>query len=157
MPKPRVLNPRWSAPAMAGINQCPYFLLQSMRLSALDWGRAELEVELAQKHLQPFGIVHGGVLASVVDAACFWACYSQAPEGMGMTTVEIKLNYLAPAASGVLLASGRCIKQGRSLGLGEATVRDPDGRVLAHGTSTVMVVENLQLPGHDQLPPKFLD
>lgn len=154
---PRALNPQWIAAVLAGVNPCPYFELQSMRLEDLAWGRAELRIALARKHLQPFGVTHGGVVASIIDAACFWACFSQAPVGKGMTTVDIKLNYLAPAVDGALLASGRCLKLGRGLGLGEASVRDQNGRLLAQGLSTVMLVDNLALPGQDGWPAKFLD
>jgi acyl-coenzyme A thioesterase PaaI-like protein len=72
-----------------------------------------------------------------------------------MTTVEMKLNLLAPARSGKLIAEGRRIKLGQTLGLGEARVEDEKGRLLAHGTGTFMIV-----PGqaaHESLPPKFLD
>jgi len=81
------------------------------------------EIAARQKHLQPFGIVHGGVFASLLDATAFWAAYSQAPEDVGMTTVDLKLNYLAPLLS-------------------EASIRNEEGALLAHGTS---------------LPGKFLD
>jgi uncharacterized protein (TIGR00369 family) len=114
-------------------------------------------VEAQEKHLQPYGLVHGGVLASVVDAACFWAVYAQVPDGTGMTTVELKLNYLAPVSGGKLRAEGRCIKAGKTICLGEARVEDAKGKLLAHGTSTLMVLPDLQLADQASLPPKYLE
>jgi len=101
-------------------------------------------------------MVHGGVFSSLIDAAGFWAVYSQANEGVGMTTVELKLNYLAPAVSGRLIGLGRCIKLGRNLGLGEARIENEDGRLLAHGTTTVMVQTGMSLSDKVRDIPKFL-
>ena len=112
-----------------------------------------MEMELAEKHLQPFGNVHGGAIASMVDATAFWAVFPQVERGMGLTTVEIKLNYLAPAQKGRLAARGRCIKLGRTLALGETQVRNGEGTLVAHGTATMIVVPDLRIPGYENLPP----
>lgn len=151
------LNPAWIEAMRAGINQAPYFMLQSMRVVGLAWGEAHLELDLAEKHLQPFGQVHGGVCASLVDAAAFWALYTQAPGEAGLTTVEMKLNYLAPCQAGRLSGHGRSIRLGRSLGLAEASLTDQDGRLVAHGTATLMVLPQLRLWNQAGLPPKYLE
>jgi uncharacterized protein (TIGR00369 family) len=153
----RRINPKWLSAMQAMVNPSPYFDLQSMTIKGLTPGSSQLEIALANKHLQPFGMVHGGVYSTLVDAACFWACYSLVEPGLGLTTVELKLNYLAPAQEGRLVGLGRCIKQGRNLGLAEARVEDQDGRLLAHGTVTLMVVKDLHMAGQENLPPKFLD
>ncbi len=151
------VNPAWAEAIGRLVNPCPYFDLQSMEIRELAWGRSRLEIELGRKHLQPFGLVHGGVFSSLVDAAGFWALYTQAPPGQGMTTVEMKLNYLAAAQEGRLVGLGRAIKLGRTLGLAETRVEDGQGNLLAHGTVTMMVLPQLGLQGDDQLPPKFLE
>lgn len=152
----RALNPDYVEALRRVVNRCPYFSLLSMEIQGLGWGTSLVGLDLREKHLQPFGKVHGGVIASVVDAAVFWAVFTQIEDGKGLTTVEVKLNYLAPAQSGRLLARGRCIKIGRSLGLGDAQVFDADGNLVAHGTSTVMILPELLLTGDPALPPKFL-
>jgi uncharacterized protein (TIGR00369 family) len=146
------LNPRYTEAVAKLVNQCPYFSLLSMEIKDLQWGTCLLEVELGEKHLQPFGMVHGGVIASVVDAAAFWAVFPQLEKEKGLTTVEMKLNYLAPAQKGRLMAQGRCIRLGRTLALGEAQVRDGQGILVAHGTATMMVVPDLHVPGYETLP-----
>ncbi|MBU1275293.1 MAG: PaaI family thioesterase [Proteobacteria bacterium] len=152
------INPAWLKAIQSGVNPCPYFELQSMRIADVSWGKARLEIDLARKHLQPFGIVHGGVLSTIADAAGFWGVYSQMEPGLAMTTVELKVNFLAPTKDeGQLIAEGRCIKLGRTLGLGEATVMNSAGRVVAHATTTLMVAPRLTLVNQDDLPPKFLD
>jgi uncharacterized protein (TIGR00369 family) len=147
------LNPRYTDAVAMLVNRSPYFSLLSMEIKDLQWGTCLLEVKLGEKHLQPFGMVHGGVMASVVDAAAFWAVFPQVEKGMGLTTVEMKLNFLAPAQKGKLVAQGRCIKMGRTLALGETQVRNGEGVLVAHGTATMMVVPDLHVPGYENLPP----
>jgi uncharacterized protein (TIGR00369 family) len=151
------LNPAHVAAVAKTVNTCPYFTLLSMELKSLELGESHLEVETQEKHLQPYGIVHGGVCASLADAAIYWAVYSGMEETVGLTTVEIKLNYLAPVSAGRLIAKGKCIKVGKSICLGEASVEDSKGNLVAHGTSTLMVIDSLKIQGHSQLPPKFID
>lgn len=150
------LNPDYAEALRRVVNRCPYFTLLSMEIQELQWGTSLVGLDLKEKHLQPFGRVHGGVIASVVDAAVFWAVFTEIEDGKGLTTAEVKLNYLAPVQSGRLLAQGRCIKIGRSLGLGDAQVFDVNGNLVAHGTSTVMILPELVLSGDPALPPKFL-
>ena len=150
------LNPDHVAAVRAHINNCPYFNLLSMKINALEMGRSFLEVEVQEKHLQPYGIVHGGVYASLIDAAAFWAAYSSIVASSGMTTVEMKLNYLAPAASGRFIAKGKNIKTGKTLCLSEATVFDDKEKMLAHGTVTLMILKSLEINAKADLPPKFL-
>ena len=151
------LNPHYLQAVYEHVNTCPYFTLLSMEIKDLDWGHSRLEVAVQEKHLQPFGNVHGGVFSSLVDAAAFWAVYGQIEEEVGMTTVEMKLNYLAPAAKGTMIAVGRGIRVGKTLCLGEAAIESETGTLLAHGTATMMILKGLKLQGEFKWPPKFLD
>ena len=147
------LNPKYVAAVAKVVNQSPYFSLLSMEIMELQWGTSLLEIQLAEKHLQPFGFVHGGAIASIMDAATFWAVFPQVENGMGLTTVEIKVNFLAPAQKGRLVAKGRCIRLGKTLALGDAEIRNNEGGLVAHGTATMMVVPDLKIPGQENLPP----
>lgn len=151
-------NPEYIRRINEIVNDCPYFDLLSMKLLDVGIGYSLLEIELARKHLQPFGVVHGGVFASIIDAAAFWSVYYGIEDpDVGITTVDLKLNYLAPAVSGKLIASGRQIKVGKTLGYAEAQVKDQQEKVLAHGTSTVIILPGKALDADPPLPPKFLD
>ena len=151
------LNPAHMAAIEKTVNTCPYFTLLSMELKSFDLGESHLEVDVQEKHLQPYGIVHGGVCASLADAAIYWAVYAGMEETVGLTTLELKLNYLAPVSAGRVIAKGRSVKVGKSICLGEASVEDDKGNLVAHGTSTLMVLNSLKFWGQSQLPPKFLD
>ena len=153
----RKLNPAYLRAVCDRVNACPYFSLISMEIQMLGWGESRIEVAVQKKHLQPFGVVHGGVFSSLVDATAYWAVYPQIDEGVGLTTVEMKLNYLAPASKGLLVGKGRGIRMGKTLCLGEASIENETGVLLAHGTATLMILKDLKLQGEDRLPPKFLD
>jgi len=153
----RKLNPQHIAAVSNRVNACPYFELLSMEIVSLNEGRSLLKAIIQEKHLQPYGIVHGGVYASLIDAACFWAGYTEIEEPLALTTVEMKLNYLAPAKEGIFMAAGQVVKTGKTLCLSEARITDQKDRLLAHGTSTMMVLQSLQLEGQHSLPRKFLD
>lgn len=139
------LNPDYVAQVILSVDGSNFFKLISMRLAHLAWGECVLKLIAEEKHHQPFGMVHGGVCAALIDAACFWAVHTQLPEQAGMTTVDLKLNYLAPVIGGDLTANGRCVKLGRRLGLGTAEVCDAGGRIVAHGASTIMVLPELPM------------
>jgi len=153
----RKLNPDHIAAVASRVNACPYFRLLSMEVVSLEPSRSLLKATIQEKHLQPYGIVHGGVYSSLIDAASFWASYTEIEDPLALTTVEMKLNYLAPATGGVFMAEGKVVKTGKTICLSEALISHQDGRLLAHGTTTMMVLESLQLEGQSGLPPKFLD
>ncbi len=151
------LNPEYVQAVSDWVNRCPYFSLLSMSIRELALGYALIDIDLQNKHLQPFGAVHGGVFASIIDAAAFWAVFSEVDENAGMTTVDLKVNYLAPAQGGKLIARGRRIKLGKTLALGEAEVVNHEDKMLAHGTSTMMILRNREGARGGSLPPKFLE
>jgi uncharacterized protein (TIGR00369 family) len=152
------LNPDYIKRIREIVTTSPYFELLSMELVDVGLGYSSLEIDVTRKHLQPFGMVHGGVFSSIIDAAAFWAVYPGIEDpAAGMTTVDLKLNYLAPAASGKLIARGRQIKLGRTLGYAEAQVVNQDEKILAHGTSTVIILPGKAIEVDPPLPPKFIE
>jgi uncharacterized protein (TIGR00369 family) len=153
----RNLNPDYVEAVRREVNSCPYFSLLSMEIKGLGWGESRVEIPVREKHFQPFGMVHGGVFASLVDAAAFWAVYTQVPEDLGMTTVELKLNYLAPLSTGRMIGRGKSLRVGKTLCLGEASVVNDEGTLLVHGTSTMMILKDLRVQGAEHFPPKYRD
>lgn len=151
------LNPIYVEEVRAITNQCGYFRLVSMQIQKLEKGRSVIDVDVGGQHLQPFGLAHGGVCSAVIDAAVWWAVFTELDEDLGMTTVDLNLNYLAPVANGKITAEGRRIKLGKTLGLGEAAVTDQAGKMIAHGTSTVMVVPGFKFLGSAPSSRKFID
>ena len=139
----RVLNPLYRERLFALIDEAPFVRHMSMRITDHSLGGATFEMTPETFRLQPYGVVHGGNIATLIDTATFWACYlSMGSDEDGLASVDLKLNYLAPARVEALRSTGTLIKAGKTLSYAEADVRTADGRLVAHGTSTLM-----RLPG----------
>ena len=122
------------------VNNSPFPQHLGMQLAAIQLDAATVTLDIQHCHMQPFGMVHGGVLSTLIDTATFWAVFLRLPEDAGLVNIDLKLNYLRPAATGHLTAEGRCIRAGSSISYAEAAVKDADGGLLAHGTSTLMAL-----------------
>ena len=139
----RVLNPLYRERLFALIDEAPFMRHMGIRITDIDRGRAAFEMTPAEFRLQPLGVVHGGNIATLIDTAAFWASYlSMGSDEDGLVSVDLKLNYLAPVRVEALQSTGTLIKAGKTLSYAEADVRTDDGRLVAHGTSTLM-----RLPG----------
>ena len=154
----RTPNPAYAARLLDVVNSAPYFELISMKIREIGVGYSLIETDLDKKHLQPFDLVHGGVFASLIDTAASWALfYGIEDQHAGLTSVDLKLNFLAPAVSGKLITKGRQIKMGKTLGYAEAQVTDETGKILAHGTSTIMILQDKAPAADPPFPPKFIE
>ena len=103
-------------------------------------GEAVMSLDVDERHENPMGFVQGGVICVLADGAMGFAFFTTLADGESFTTVEMKTNFLRPFAIGRLVATGRVLSRGRTLGLTEAHVHDTDGRLIAHATSTCMAL-----------------
>jgi uncharacterized protein (TIGR00369 family) len=133
-------NPEYIRELIKTVNTSPFPEHMSMKLVSIDLDRASVELQTARCHLQPYGNVHGGVVATMIDTATFWSAFMRIPEDAGLVNVDLKLNYLKPVKSGLLRAEGMTIRSGRSISYAEARVLDEHGDLIAHGTSTLMTL-----------------
>ncbi len=143
----KTVNPAYIEALKNIVKESPYPRHMAMELEHIAFDGADIGLELAAFHLQPFGIVHGGVLATLIDTATFWAAFLRLPQKAGLVNVDLKLNYLQPVVEGKLIARGTCLRHGSRISYAEARVFDKHGELIAHGTSTLMVLpdKGLQL------------
>ena len=158
------INPEHIKALIELINRGPYFELLSLKIRELGVGYSRVEVDLEKKHMNPFGAIHGGVYASIIDTAAYWSAYCELDENAGFTTIDVSVNNLAMVNDGKIIAEGKSLKIGRSICLTEASVKDERGKLLAYGTSKLMVLQGkqsvnhaIEMAGGGALPPKFLD
>jgi uncharacterized protein (TIGR00369 family) len=118
------------------IDPPPVAKLIGFNLRSVERGRAVLDLEAGPQHWNPMGGLHGGILCDLTDAAMGIAYSSTLEEGEAFATVELKINFLRPVKQGLLIAEGRVVSGGRTLGYTEAEVRDEDGRLIAKASST---------------------
>jgi len=134
-----------------------------MRVTELGVGYSKVAVEIGEEHMNPFGTLHGGVYASVIDTAAYWSAYCDLPEEQGLVTIDLKVDFLAPVLDQMIIATGKRLKAGKTLYLAEAQISNQSGKVLAHGTSKLMVIHNKQTMKEvvdyvsaEKLPSKFI-
>jgi len=152
------LNPKYVDAVRKIVNATPYFLLLGMHLHKLTPGRAEFFILVQDKHLNPFGRMQGGAVASVLDAACAWAFLSQVESNQSMSTADLKTSYLEPGRPGQnLRAVGRAVKIGRKVGFCEARLTEQgSGRLLAMASATCVILDGPLPRVLVGLPTKFL-
>lgn len=112
-----------------------------MRLTEVGDGEAVFELDAdAEKHGNPMGTVHGGIICDLADGAMGAAYASRLGEGESFTTLELKVNFLKPVRRGLLVARGRVVKAGRTVGLVECDVLDESGSLVARASSTCLTL-----------------
>jgi uncharacterized protein (TIGR00369 family) len=87
--------------------------------------------------------VHGGVYSALVDTAVGGALstlHEASEGGVGQTTLDLNVSFIAGASAGGIVAEGRILKQGRTIAFGEARISDGTGRLLAVGRATYMIL-----------------
>ncbi len=133
-------NPEYIRELIHIVNTSPYPSHMAMRLAAIDFDMADIELETGHFHHQPYGIVHGGVLATLIDTATFWAAFMRIPEDAGFVNIDLKLNYFKPVINDRLRAEGRAIRSGKLISYSEARILTVNNELIAHGTSTLMTL-----------------
>ncbi len=125
----------------------PIGTLIGMRLTSIEPGRAVFELEAGERHTNPMGTLHGGILCDIADAAMGCAYAATLNEGESFTTLELKINFLRPVRIGRLTAVGQVVTGGRTVGLAECTITDDQGRLVARASSTCMTLRGKQAVG----------
>jgi uncharacterized protein (TIGR00369 family) len=112
------------------------------RLAEAARGRAVFECEPAEFHYNPIGIVHAGLAMTLMDSAMGLAYVTTLDEPVGWTTLEFKCNFTRALRvdTGVVRCTGSVIHPGRRVVTTEARIEDAQGRLCAHGTSTILVL-----------------
>jgi uncharacterized protein (TIGR00369 family) len=117
-------------------------------MTAIGEGTARFEMDaLPERHANPMGTLHGGVLCDLADGAMGMAFASTLAQGESFTTLELKINYLKPVWRTHLVASARVVKRGRDVGLTECDVVDEQGALVARAASTCMVLRGDKAAG----------
>lgn len=107
----------------------------------VEHGYAVFEGEGQEWHYNPIGVVHGGLAATILDSALGCSVHTSLPQGVAYTTSQLNVNLVRAITkdTGKLRCEGRVIHSGRQLATAEATLKDMNGKLYAHGTTTCLV------------------
>jgi uncharacterized protein (TIGR00369 family) len=126
----------------------PIAQLIGFRPLSAEPGRAvfALDTDL-DRHANPMGTLHGGILCDLADIAMGSAFASTLADDETFTTLELKINFLRPVWQTRLTAVGRVVQRGRTVGLVECDITDAEGRLVARASSTCMTLRGAQAHG----------
>jgi len=109
-------------------------------------GMTEIVLPFREDLTQQHGFVHAGIITAIVDSACGYAALSLMPPGVGVLTIEFKVNLLNPASGTRFVARGQVVKPGRTIMVctGEVVAERADGtqQMVALMQTTMMVVRD---------------
>jgi len=106
-----------------------------------DKGCVVIALDPTSAHLNPWGTVHGGLTATLLDSCMGLAIQSMLEKGFGSTTLEFKISLVRAITleTGRIRAEGKILNCGKRVGTAEGRVTDAAGRLLAHGTTTCLI------------------
>jgi uncharacterized protein (TIGR00369 family) len=125
----------------------PVAALIGIRMVAIEPGRSRFELDADERHHNPMGTLHGGILCDIADIAMGSAYASTLDEGESFTTLELKINFLRPVKAGRLAAEGVIVQRGRTAGMTECAITDDQGRLIAKASSTCLTLRGDQARG----------
>lgn len=104
------------------------------------WTRVGLTPQ--EFHYNPLGTMHGGVIATLLDTAAACAVQTTLPPFTGYTSVDLSTRFLRPVTLdiGHVTCEGVVISRGNRTAMAEARLTDSEGRLLAHATTTCMLL-----------------
>lgn len=108
------------------------------RITESEPGRVVVEIEAGPEHRHGGGVVQGGVITQIADAAMGMSLATLQEDGIWNTTIELKINFIRPVVSGRVRAVGRVVEMRQTLLFSEADVLDKEDRLVARASSTCM-------------------
>jgi uncharacterized protein (TIGR00369 family) len=138
-------DPGWRTRVQSSFDRQAFMSTVGARLVAIEPGQVIIEWAFDTRLTQQHGFLHAGVVAAVADSACGYAALSLMPPGVGVLSVEFKVNLMKPAAGELFRAIGKVIRAGRTLTVCAAEVQARAGTgevVIAVMQGTMMAVRD---------------
>jgi acyl-CoA thioesterase len=117
----------------------PFYRWHGLRVIDASPGAVTLALDLEEHHRNVQGFAHGGVIATMADAAMGLSVRTAINPGRRHVTIELGVHYLRPVTTGTITASGEAVRVGSEIAYAEALVRDTGGRDLARASGTYSV------------------
>jgi uncharacterized protein (TIGR00369 family) len=118
------------------LSTVPFAKLLGIKLDAIEAGEATLSLRIREEFKQNAGVVHGGVIASLIDSATAFAILPLLNPDERTTTVDLTISYLRPLVAGVVVARAKVLRAGRRMIATSAELFDDDGKLAATALST---------------------
>ncbi len=117
-----------------------------MEVETPEAGRGRARVHVDDRHRNPNGVVHGGVVFTLVDTSMGGAALSVLDPGEVPASIEVSLRFLRAVAAGELVVDTRVLRRGRRVVQLESEVRDGEGTLVATGAGSFAVIPTPSSP-----------
>jgi uncharacterized protein (TIGR00369 family) len=111
-----------------------------MKLVEIEERRAVMSLKADSRFHNPMGTLHGGVMTDLADACMGVATMTTLADGESFTTLELKMNFLRPIIEGEITAEAKVVHRGRTVAMTEVIVKNQDGKEIARGAATQMIL-----------------
>jgi uncharacterized protein (TIGR00369 family) len=116
-----------------------FYRWSGMRVAAVEPGSVAVTLRLGEQHANLQGFAHGGIIATIADAAMGLSVRSALEPGRRHVTIELGVHYLRAVRTGTVTATGRAVRVGREVAYAEAAITDERGTDLARASGTYSV------------------
>ncbi|MCY7377435.1 MAG: PaaI family thioesterase [Pyrinomonadaceae bacterium] len=122
--------------AFETIKTTPYLKLLGIEAVEFETGKAVLSLEMQEKLRQPYGLLHGGATASLIDTATAFAVVSVLEADEKATTVDLTVQFLRPHTTGKIICTAKIQRAGKRLLFVSAEVVNEENKLIATALST---------------------
>jgi uncharacterized protein (TIGR00369 family) len=111
----------------------PYMRFLGLKLVHAEKGRVEIRLPFREEFIRGDGSdwLHGGVVSALIDIVGDYAVVTEV--GVGVPTIDLRVDYLRPARRGDLVGIGRTVRVGRTVSVADVEIRDEAGTLVAVG------------------------
>ncbi len=126
---------------LSKVNQSPFYNTIAMHVIKTDRAGSLLKMKVSRKHNNVLGLVHGGVMASLVDSACSMSVFPFLKKGQAIVTLGLQIQYLSPVKSKEIVAHGTVVHYGKQTVYAEASILDNREQIIAKGSASFIIIE----------------
>ena len=135
-----MLDPAFEPAVRKRFGSSKFAQWMGLSLVALGDGTSEVRLDLEPHHFNPGGIVHGGVLATLLDGCIGLALRTKLGMDKDHVTVDLNVQYISAMRAGALIGRGKAVRVGDRVSYGDAELTSEDGRLIAKGSATFLVI-----------------
>jgi len=133
-------NERYLEQVRKVVNSSSYYRLLGMEVTEIREGESRIQMLFKEELTHPYGIVHGGAIASLADSAVAMALISLVKQKDKIATIEFKINFFVPISKGELKAHAKIIHKGSKTAVGDVEVINEKGKMVAKVIATYSIM-----------------
>jgi len=124
-----------------GLPVAPIGTFLGFRFTGFDNGEIRVEMDVDSRYHNPMGIVHGGIYCDLADAAMGMAFAATLADDESFATLQLQASYLRSMREGRIIATGRVVHRGKTVGHTECEIVDGQSRPVARLTSVCTILK----------------